>query len=116
MLRHIHCYWLQLPLRFTPATEEADMKRYVVEGKWSGYHSGQQRVVYREVIKPNKKSSERWKNLHSIRYTDGTLLCISIREAKPRERIEQKLSYKSLVRDALYSGQFHHEVKSARGA
>jgi hypothetical protein len=53
------------------------MNRYIVEGEWSGHHSGQRRIVHREVIKPTKQWLPNLLNLRSIRYTDGTLLYIT---------------------------------------
>lgn len=77
--------------------------RYVLEGEWTGYRSSQQRVVHREVI--DAKRSERLKDLHAIRYTDGTKLLISVREAEPRERVKTVHSYSELIRDAERSDQ-----------
>ncbi len=70
------------------------MKRYILEGTWSGYTSGQRRVVHRQVIhKPV--------TLSCIRYTDGTTLIIDVRPALPRERVKEIHGYTSLIRDAL---------------
>lgn len=69
-------------------------KRYILEGEWSGYNSGQRRIVHRQIIhKPA--------DLSCIRYSDGTTLNISIRAANPRERVTELHGYTSLVRDAL---------------
>jgi hypothetical protein len=68
--------------------------RYVLEGTWSGYHSVQRRVVHREVI---RKPIE----LSCIQYTDGTTLQIYVREARPRERVQEINGYGSLIRQAL---------------
>jgi hypothetical protein len=83
--------------------------RYVLEGEWSGYHSGQQRMVHREVV--TKKRAEALRKLHTIRYTDGTVLYINVRQAKPRENVESKLGYVSLIRDAERSGESYYEIK-----
>ena len=77
--------------------------RYVLEGEWTGYVSRQQRVVHREVI--DRKLRERLASLHAIRYTDGTTLLIHIREAEPRERVKEVLSYRELIREAARSEQ-----------
>jgi hypothetical protein len=37
--------------------------------------------------------------LHSHTFGDGTYMSISVRDAKPRERIERKNGYGSLLRD-----------------
>jgi len=73
--------------------------RYILEGTWSGYTSRQSRVVHREVI-TSPKRIERLKAMHGIQYTDGTMLYTDLREAKPRERVEEIKSYSSLIREA----------------
>lgn len=83
-------------------------KRYVVEGEWSGYRSDQQRVVHREVVKGSRKRFLKWVGeTYSIRYTDGTCLYLSVREAKPREKVQQVKGYTSLIEDC-----FFHRVAS----
>jgi hypothetical protein len=72
-------------------------KRFVLEGEWSGYHSGQQRVVHREVT-----TSEARLKITGIRYTDGTCLYLTARPCKPRERVKPMLSYKSLLDDCVF--------------
>jgi hypothetical protein len=83
------------------------MMRYVIEGEWSGYRSSQQRVVHREVYVSHRKISpfiEDVRKIHAIQFTDGTSLVLSVREAKPREKVEEKLSYRELIRDAIRTG------------
>jgi len=83
------------------------MKRYVLEGEWSGYKSSQRRVVHREVVsKPV--------DLSCIRYSDGTTVEISVREAKPRERITPILAYRSLIRDAMRLNKSYVSVDELR--
>lgn len=77
--------------------------RYVLEGEWSGYTSAQRRVVHREVI-TSEKRAVRLRQVHGIRYTDGTMLTLWLREAKPRERVEEVAGYTSLIRKAEASG------------
>jgi hypothetical protein len=74
-------------------------ERFVIEGTWTGYTSSQQRICHVEVT-TNKKRVERLRRLHKIVYTDGTALLIHIREAKPREKVKEILSYRSMIRDA----------------
>ncbi len=69
-------------------------KRYVLEGTWSGYNSGQRRLVHRQVFRKPV-------NLTCIRYTDGTTLDITVRSAKKSERVKEIHGYTSLIRDAL---------------
>lgn len=86
------------------------MKRYVLEGEWSGYRSGQRRVVHREVVKTSKP--ERYQNLRGITYSDGTTLHITFRECAPRERVEQKHGYKSLISQAIMTGDSWVNVRN----
>lgn len=76
--------------------------RYVVEGEWTGYTSGQRKIVHREVI--TKKRAERLKRLHAVDYTDGTSLLVFVREAKPREQVQEIHGYTSLLRKAEEHG------------
>ncbi|HZZ82028.1 MAG TPA: hypothetical protein VFE62_26245 [Gemmataceae bacterium] len=78
-------------------------KRYILEGTWSGYHSAQRRIVHRQLFRKPV-------NLSCIRYTDGTTLDISVRPAKPRERVKEIHGYTSLVRDALAIGKDYVSV------
>lgn len=71
-------------------------KRFVVEATWSGYHSGQQHVCHRTVETLFRAGYEA---LHSHTFGDGTYMSISVRDAKPRERIERKNGYGSLLSD-----------------
>ena len=75
--------------------------RWILEGRWSGYHPRQERVVHRAII---KKNPERYKDLSCIRYTDGTCLYLTLREAKPRERVEVIKSYATLIEDCIRQG------------
>lgn len=71
-------------------------KRFIVEAEWSGYHSGQQHVCHRTVETLFRAGYEA---LHSHTFGDGTYLSIRVRDAKPRERIERKNGYGTLLRD-----------------
>jgi hypothetical protein len=58
-------------------------------------------MVHREVIPSScRKRIERLRNLHSIGYTDGTSLILTLREAEPGERVKQIDGYSSLIRQA----------------
>ena len=74
----------------------ANRKRFVVEATWSGYHSGQSHVCHRTVETLFRAGYE---NLHYHHFTDGTGMTITVRDAKPRERIERKNGYGSLLSD-----------------
>lgn len=79
------------------------MKRFVIEGEWSGYTSSQRRIVHRTVHKDCFKYLRKWaENNHSITYTDGTALHISVRDAKHRERVKEIHGYDSLISDCAY--------------
>lgn len=54
--------------------------------------------------KVGKGFVEKLRALNCIVYTDGTSLLLSTREAKPREKVEQVLGYRELIRDAVYHG------------
>ena len=70
--------------------------RYVIEGEWSGYSSGQRRVVHREVT--DRAARADWcRRAGCILYTDGTRLDLTVREAKPRERVTEIHGYTSLI-------------------
>lgn len=89
------------------------MTRYVLEGTWTGYTMGQSRVVHREVIDTRHTSSkyiESLRRLHMITYTDNTSLILSLREARPREKVKRIASYSSLIQEAVASGKRHFFV------
>ena len=74
------------------------MKRYILEGEWSGYYGHQRHVVHRVIVtKP-----EKYKDLTWIAYSDGTSLNLSIRPALPRERVKEIHGYDSLISQCLY--------------
>ena len=80
----------------------ANGKRFVIEGEWSGYRSDQQRVVHRTVHAGSEKRLREWCEAHhGILYTDGTMLYLSVRDCKPRERVQEKHGYDSLIRDCV---------------
>jgi hypothetical protein len=83
------------------------MKRYVIEGTWSGYHSGQRRVAHREVIAESRAKKF---VLTCIRYTDGTTLDITLRPAEYREKVKEISGYRSLIRDAEMLGKSYVTV------
>ncbi len=78
--------------------------RFIIEGTWSGYTSRQQRVVHRTVHKAAFKRLRAWiEKAHAIYYTDGTYLSLSVRDAKPRERVREIKGYTSLIEDCAYN-------------
>ena len=82
--------------------------RFVIEGEWGGYHSGQQRIVHRTVHAGSYKRLRAWaEKTHAIYYTDGTALYLKVRDCKPRERVQQIHGYDSLINDCQ-----HYDVDS----
>jgi hypothetical protein len=81
--------------------------RYIIEGTWRGYRSSQDHVCHREIYKTNCKDSVRFiqalRKIHSLSFSDGTALILRVREAKPCEKVEQKLSYCEFIRDGVYA-------------
>jgi hypothetical protein len=66
------------------------------------------RVVHREVVPASNRKFLAWlQKTFCIRYTDGTTLELHLREANPRERVQVKDGYSSLIRDC-----FHYDVNS----
>ena len=91
----------------TTSVEGAKKKRrgtrFVIEGEWSGYHSGQQQIVHRTVHKNSYKKLRAWvEKTHGIRYTDGTMLYLTVRDCKPRESVKEIRGYVSLINDCSF--------------
>jgi hypothetical protein len=83
-------------------------KRFVIEGKWSGYLSSQQRIVHRRVFPASRKMLRAWaESTHAITYTDGTCLYITVRDCKPLERVQEIKGYDELIDDCVF-----HNVSS----
>ena len=77
--------------------------RFIIEGEWSGYISAQRRVVHRTVHAGAFKKLRAWaEKTHGIRFTDGTMLHLNVRNAKPRERVPQINAYGSLISDCQF--------------
>ncbi len=83
--------------------------RFVIEGTWSGYTSGQSRLVHRSVHRSSWKHLRAWvEATRSITYTDGTALLLSVRDCKPGERVKQQMhGYTQLIYDCS-----HYDVTS----
>ena len=77
--------------------------RYLIEGTWSGYTGSQRRVVHRstDFRQPLREWIER---VGSIRYTDGTRLCLDVRDCKPRERVVEMNGYTALINKCFRAG------------
>lgn len=78
------------------------MTRYLIEGTWGGYTSSQSHICHKEVI-TDKKLAKWCQENYAIVFTDGTSLTLSCRELNKGERVkDQKIGYKSLIRDCAY--------------
>jgi hypothetical protein len=75
------------------------MARFILEGTWSGYTSAQRHVVHRQVVTKPARFADIIKS--GIRYTDGTALYLTMREAKPREKVTEIHGYDSLIADCV---------------
>lgn len=81
------------------------MGRFIIEGEWSGYTSAQQRVVHRQVYPASRKRLRAWaEKTHGILYTDGTMLYLTVRDTKPRERVKEIRGYTRLIEDCFFLG------------
>lgn len=76
-------------------------KRFVVECVWSGYHSGQSRPCHRTV---ETYGRDKYEKLHSIRFTDGTYMDVSVRDCAPREKVTEIHGYDRLFDKILAAG------------
>lgn len=83
------------------------MARYIIEGTWRGYRSSQDHVCHREIYKSNRIDGgdfiKTLRGMHSIPFSDGTALIVSVREAKPREKVQEKHGYTQFIKDAVYA-------------
>ena len=72
-------------------------QRFVVEAEWSGYHSNQRRVCHRTVETLFRVGYE---SIGTLMFSDGTYLTVTVRDAKPREKVQQIHSYDELLHAA----------------
>lgn len=77
--------------------------RFVIEGEWLGHT--QNKIFHRTVHAATEKRLRAWASATScITFGDGTRLLISVRDCKPRERVQELRGYSSLIRDCAYEG------------
>lgn len=76
--------------------------RFILEGVWNGYHSGQRHVVHRTIISFSETKKIADQNLSSIRFTDGSYLALIVTQAKPREKVSEIHGYDKLIKDCLF--------------
>lgn len=81
-------------------------RRFVIEGTWTGYRSSQERVVYRSVHTRTERKLLEWaRKTYGIRYTDGTMLLIRVRNAEHLERVKElKGGYGKLIQECVHYG------------
>ena len=72
--------------------------RFVIECEWSGYRASQRRICHRAV---ETRHIEAYRAIHTIAFTDGTTMRVSVRQCKPREKVKEIRGYPSLLRDAV---------------
>ena len=77
--------------------------RWIVEGIWSGYRASQSRPCHRVIVR-NRKTAEAFAKIDTVVFTDGTTMSVPVREAKPREKIQEIHGYTSLLNDFRYRG------------
>lgn len=77
--------------------------RWIIECEWSGYTSGQRRICHRKVI-TNKRAAERLGSLHTVQFTDGTTMSVTVRPCTLREKVEERNGYGSLLDDLTFAG------------
>ena len=83
-------------------------KRFIIAGLGRGYRAAQDRVVHRTVHAAAEKRLRAWADkTFAVYYTDGTSLELTVRDAKPRERVQEIKGYSSLIRDCA-----HYDVNS----
>lgn len=79
--------------------------RFVIEGVWAGYTCRQDRVVHRQAYQGSRRHLRAWaESTHSVLFTDGTRLLLSVRECAPRERVQEVLGYSALIEDCARQG------------
>jgi hypothetical protein len=75
----------------------------MIEGTWSGYNSGQRRVVHREFTTMRHRV-EQIRNLGWILYTDGTTLSLTVTEIAGRQNLKPIAGYTSLIDKCIRHG------------
>ena len=92
------------------------MSRFVIDGEWSGYNSGQTRIVHRTVHNGAFKKLRNWaEEAGCIVFSDGTVLTLQARDCKPEERVQEIHGYDKLIEDcAFYKVKSVNELRQAR--
>lgn len=82
---------------------ETSRSRYIVECVWSGYRPNQSKPCHRRVMP--KARALRFAAISSVQFTDGTSMSVSVRPAKPREKVKEINGYTSLLNKFLDAGK-----------
>ncbi len=77
--------------------------RFVVECVWGGYVSSQSRTCHVSV--ETKKRAEAIGKITGIAFADGTSMSVSVRRAKPREKVTERRGYSELLADFVRLGK-----------
>jgi len=106
--REIHKSWGQLwPRMLAEARKHGTIR--ILFGRWSGYHSSQQRLVHVDWL-PTKESL----TLIGVQFTDNTTMNIWTERLTIPQLLEQKLarkpSYEKLIGEARVSGESWYVV------
>lgn len=80
--------------------EEAQRRWFIITGVWTGYTADQRAVKHREETH-DVKLADTVAAQHSIRFTDGTELELTVEEIGKDQvgKVDQMFQYKSLIRD-----------------
>jgi hypothetical protein len=85
-----------------PREARRELPVFVVTGTWSGYTSSQERVCHREYC--GKKTAEAIRKIgHGIRFTDGTMLYLTVIKVA-RRTLPPLDGYSSLIRECVAQG------------
>jgi len=74
-------------------------RRYVVVGEWSGNRPSQKRVCHMHVVP--EIHYEKYRDLTSISFADGTILTLKMRRARVGERVKEKHAFKAEIDAAI---------------
>lgn len=90
--------------------------RFIIEGEWLG-HGSKGKIFHRTVHSQAEKRLRAWASKTScITFGDGTQLLLSVRDCKPRERVQEIRGYAKLIQDCAYEGVASVDALIAREA
>lgn len=80
--------------------EQEDKIIHVVEGKWSGYKKGQEKIVHRLVT----DDPDKYSHLTAIQFGDASTLDITVRAIARGEELKELDGYSRMIEDAVKLG------------